>query len=70
MGTASIFIRERKISGFIYCRYRVDSDDREYIATLLMQEIDKEKEFESLNITMLFQNQPFEELMFESDTVH
>lgn len=70
IGTATVDISERQLTGFIDFREPGNSDDREYIATLLMQELDKEKEFESLNITMLFQNKPFEELTFESDAYH
>lgn len=35
-----------------------------------MQELDKEKEFETFNLTMLFKNKPFEELLFESEQLH
>ncbi|OXM84101.1 hypothetical protein [Paenibacillus rigui] len=70
IGTATVDISERQITGFIDFREPGNSDDREYIATLLMEELDKEKEYESFNVTMLFRNQPFEELFFESDTIH
>lgn len=70
IGTATVDISERQLTGFIDFREPGSSDDREYIASLLMDELDKEKEFESFNVTMLFRNQPFEELMFENDTLH
>ncbi|MFH5185448.1 hypothetical protein ACHHV8_23920 [Paenibacillus sp. TAB 01] len=70
IGTATVDISERQLTGFIDFREPGSSDDREYISSLLMDELDKEKEFESFNVTMLFRNQPFEELMFENDTLH
>ncbi|MFD0678166.1 MULTISPECIES: hypothetical protein [unclassified Paenibacillus] len=70
IGTATIDISSRQLTGFIDFREPGNSDDRECISTLLMQELDKEKEFESFNVTMLFQNKPFEELMFETEAYH
>ncbi|MBE1441043.1 hypothetical protein [Paenibacillus sp. OAS669] len=70
IGTATVDISQRQLTGFIDFREPGDSDDREEIAMLLMQELDKEKDFETFNVTMLFKNKPFEELMFESEQVH
>ncbi|MDF2961567.1 MAG: hypothetical protein K0S39_3302 [Paenibacillus sp.] len=70
IGTATVDISERQLTGFIDFREPGNSDDREYIATLLMKELDKEKDFESFNVTMLYQNKPFEELMFETEAFH
>jgi hypothetical protein len=70
IGTATVDISERVLTGFIDFREPGDSDDREIIAQLLIRELDKEKEFESFNVTMLFENRPFEELLFETEQVH
>ncbi|WP_028547835.1 hypothetical protein [Paenibacillus sp. UNC451MF] len=70
IGTATIDISQRQITGFIDFREPGDSDDREEISMLLMEELDKEKEFETFNVTMLFKNKPFEELLFESEQLH
>jgi hypothetical protein len=70
IGTATVDISHRQLTGFIDLREPGDSDDREYIAALLMRELDKEKDYESFNVTMLYQNQPFEELLFEAEPVH
>ncbi|MCS7460119.1 hypothetical protein N0M98_08195 [Paenibacillus doosanensis] len=70
IGTATIDISQRQVTGFIDFREPGDADDREYIVALLMQELDKEKDFETFNVTMLFQNQPFEEMLFENEQVH
>jgi hypothetical protein len=70
IGTATVDISQRALTGFIDFREPGDSDDREEIAQTLMRELDKEKDFESFNVTMLFQNRPFEELLFETEQVH
>ncbi|ULL14677.1 hypothetical protein DVH26_09560 [Paenibacillus sp. H1-7] len=70
IGTATVDISYRQITGFIDFREPGNADDREMIAELLMKELDKEKDYESFNVTMLYQNKPFEELMFESDQLH
>ncbi|TBL81348.1 hypothetical protein [Paenibacillus thalictri] len=70
IGTATIDISQRLLSGFIDFREPGDENDREHIAALLMQELDKEKDFEQMNLTMLHKNEPFEELMLESEPIH
>lgn len=70
IGTATIDISQRQLTGFIDFREEGSEDDREYIATLLMQELDKEKEYETINLTMLHRNEPIEEIMFQSEQVH
>jgi hypothetical protein len=70
IGTATIDITSKQITGFIDFREPGDDDDREIIATLLMRELDKEKEYDSVNLTMLHNNQPIDELMFEVELVH
>jgi hypothetical protein len=70
IGTATVDISRRQLSGFIDFRDQKTDEDREYIAMLLMQELDKEKEYETLNLTMLHQNRPIDEILFESEHVH
>ncbi|SFL27652.1 hypothetical protein SAMN03159341_104394 [Paenibacillus sp. 1_12] len=70
IGRATIDASYRQLQGFIDFREPGDSVDRESIAMLMMQEMDKEKDFESFNLIMLYQNQPFEELNYEADWVH
>ncbi|MEI7027448.1 hypothetical protein [Paenibacillus sp. y28] len=70
IGTATIDISQRQLTGFIDFRDPEARKDREQIAELLMQELDKEQEYESLNITMLVRNKPIDELHFEVEQVH
>jgi hypothetical protein len=70
MGTATMDISQRQITGFIDFKEPGSSDDREQIATLLLQELDKEKDFESVNLSMLHKNQLIDELLFETEHIH
>ncbi|NHN31226.1 hypothetical protein [Paenibacillus agricola] len=70
IGKATVDISNDQLEGFIDFREPGQLADRECIALLMMQELDKETAFESFNLTMLFQNQPFEEFVYEADQVH
>jgi hypothetical protein len=70
IGTATVDISQRQITGFIDFRDIGSSDDRELIATLLLEELDKEKEFDSVNISMLHKNHLIDELLFETEQIH
>lgn len=70
IGTATVDISFRQITGFIDFREPGNDDDREYIATLLMRELDKEKDYDSFNLTMMYNNKPIDELRFELDQLH
>ncbi|WP_248924927.1 hypothetical protein [Paenibacillus hamazuiensis] len=70
IGTATIDISQRQLTGFIDFREPGSEDDREQIATLLMRELDKEKEYETINLTLLHRNEPIEEILFESEHIH
>ncbi|WP_240419021.1 hypothetical protein [Paenibacillus periandrae] len=70
IGRATIDASYRQLQGFIDFREPGESIDHDSIAMLMMQEMDKEKDFESFNLIMLYQNQPFEEINYEADWVH
>ncbi len=70
IGTATVDISERQLTGFIDFREPGSTDDRELIATLLMEELDKEKDYSALNLTMMHNNRLLEEVLFETETVH
>jgi hypothetical protein len=70
IGTATIDISQRQLTGFIDFRDPGTTDDREYIATILMQELDKEKDYDTINISMMHRNKLIEEMMFETEQVH
>jgi hypothetical protein len=70
IGTATVDISSRQLTGFIDFREPGDSDDRELIAALLLEELDKEKEYETFNVSMLYRNKLIDEIWFETDQFH
>lgn len=70
IGTATIDISQRQLTGFIDFREPGSEGDRELIATLLMEELDKEKDYEALNLSMMHRNRLIEEVLFETETIH
>ncbi len=70
VGRATVDISHRRLTGFIEFREPTRSVDRETIATTLLRELDKEKNYESLNLTMLHENKRIEDILFENDTIH
>jgi len=69
IGTATIDISQRKLTGYMDFREMNSERDHEQIASLLMRELDKEKDYESFNLTVLYKNRPIDELLFENAPV-
>lgn len=71
IGTATVDISRRQLSGFIdFRKTATDSGEREKIASLVMQELDKEKDYSKISFTMFEQNHPIGEVLFENVPVH
>jgi hypothetical protein len=70
IGTATVDISQRQLTGFIDFRDPGDEADRDDIVKLLTRELDKEKDFNEINLTMLHLNHPIEELYIEMQPVH
>lgn len=70
IGTATVDIANRQLSGFIDFRDPCSEEERELVATLLMRELDKEKEYHTLNLSVMLGNEKIDEMIFESETVH
>jgi hypothetical protein len=71
IGTATVDISRKQLSGFIDFRSKISkAGDREKIATLVMQELDKEKDYDTISFTMLQHNKPIDEIVFENETFH
>lgn len=71
IGTATVDISRKQLSGFIDFRSKISQPgEREKIATLVMQELDKEKDYDTISFTMLQHNKPIDEIVFENETVH
>jgi hypothetical protein len=70
VGRATIDISQRQLAGLIDFRQPTASVDRELMAAALLRELDKEKDYDSVNITMMHQNSRIEDIYFESEHVH
>lgn len=70
VGSATVDISRRRLTGYIDLLEPQCMEDRDEIATMLVQEVEKEKDYESFNITMMYQNRPIDEILFESEQVH
>ncbi|SDC23679.1 hypothetical protein SAMN02799630_00875 [Paenibacillus sp. UNCCL117] len=70
IGWATVDISQRQLTGFIDFREPGSEGDRELIATLLMEELDKEKDYEAINLSMMHRNRLIEEVLFETEQVH
>ncbi|WP_409345781.1 hypothetical protein [Paenibacillus sp. MBLB4367] len=70
IGTATVDISRRQLSGFIDFRELGDRIDHERIAAQLLRELDKEKDYQTVSLTMLYHNKPFDEIIFETEQIH
>jgi hypothetical protein len=70
VGSAMVDISQRGLTGYIEFRDSASSEDREKIGALLMQELDKEKDYDSVHLTMLLNNQPIDEILYETEPLH
>ncbi|CAM3515624.1 hypothetical protein [Marinicrinis lubricantis] len=70
IGTATVDISGSHITGYIELSDVGDEHERELLATLLMRELDKEKDYKSFNVTMFYRNEPIDELHFTNEQVH
>ncbi|GAA3400788.1 hypothetical protein ACFFNY_15620 [Paenibacillus hodogayensis] len=67
---ATVVVSQRELTGFIDFRDPESSADREYIGSLLMRELDKDEDCESLNLTMLVNNELIDEIWYETEYFH
>jgi len=70
IGTATIDLGSRQITGFVDFRNPGDAQDRLHIARKLMTEVDKEKDCDRFNLTMMYENEVIEEILMESEHMH
>ncbi|MFK7696389.1 hypothetical protein [Paenibacillus sp. HJGM_3] len=70
VGTATIDLSENGVSGYIEFRDSECSEDREEIGALLMQELDKEGDFDQVHLTMLLNNRPIDEIVYSTEQLH
>lgn len=70
IGSATIDISRRQVSGYIDLREPGSDEQREQIAAMLMELVEKERECDTFNLTVMYKNRPIDELLFEMDQIH
>ncbi|CAM4394288.1 hypothetical protein [Paenibacillus tarimensis] len=70
IGTATVDIERRMLTGYIDFQDSRTIEDAELIASLLMRELDKEKDYDGLNLSLMYRNERVDEIAFENETVH
>jgi hypothetical protein len=70
VGTATVDITGRQVSGYIDFVYPGNREEREVIATALMREVDKEREYDTFNVAMLYQDELIDEITFDQREIH
>lgn len=70
IGTATVDLSGREVSGYVDFSYPGNKEEREMIATALMREVDKEREYDTFNVSMLYQNELIDEIAFDQTEVH
>ncbi|WP_442601348.1 hypothetical protein [Paenibacillus sp. KN14-4R] len=70
IGSATVDLSHQQITGFIDFRSTNELDDRVQIAKILMDEVDKERDCDHFNVTMLCNNELIDELFLEAEQIH
>jgi hypothetical protein len=70
LAIATIHIGKEQLSGMIDFREPRTSDERELVATLILEELDKERDYDKINLTMYVKNEYMDEILFETEDVH
>ncbi|WP_040951592.1 hypothetical protein [Gorillibacterium massiliense] len=70
IGTATIDIQHRRLTGYIDFRQREHADDAEVISSLLLKELDKEKDYDGLNLALMYRNELLEDYIIDNEPYH
>ncbi|MGM0880125.1 MAG: hypothetical protein ACQEXQ_03685 [Bacillota bacterium] len=70
IGTATVNIRHRRLTGFIDFRDQPNVNDAGAITSALMKELDKERDYDGLNLSLMFKNELVDELIIDNEPVH
>lgn len=70
VGTATVDISGKQVSGYVDFIHPGSREDREVIASMLMREVDKEREYDTFNVAMLYQDELIDEIAFDQREVH
>lgn len=70
IGTATVNFNHRLLTGFIDFRDHRNVNDAGAIISELMKELDKERDYDGLNLSLMFKNELIDELIIENEPVH
>ena len=68
--TATIDLASREVTGFIDFRNVLSEAIRENIAAAVLTELEKERDYDSVSLSMLHHNELIDEIWFEMDQIH
>ncbi|WP_313997382.1 hypothetical protein [uncultured Paenibacillus sp.] len=70
VGTATVDIESPRLTGFIEFSDRRSIEDAEAITSLLLRELDKEKDYDGLHLSLMYKNERVDEIVVDYEQVH
>ncbi|EXX88476.1 hypothetical protein BG53_00285 [Paenibacillus darwinianus] len=70
VGTATVDIESTRLTGFIEFSDRHNMEDAEAITSLLLRELDKEKDYDGLHLSLMYKNERVDEIVVDYEQVH
>mgnify|MGYP006976754615 CR=1 FL=1 len=67
---AAVDISGRRVTGVVDIRDPASPTDRENMAMAVLRELDKERDCDSLNLTMMHRDRRIENILFENEQIH
>lgn len=68
IGTATIDIHQRRLSGYIDFRDLIQIENAAEIAAILMRELDKERDYDGLNLSLMHRNEHIDDIVIDNET--
>jgi hypothetical protein len=69
LGTATIDIAKEQLTGYIDFKNHLPEIERELVATCMLEELDKVRDYEKVNLSMFVRNECIDEILFENEEV-
>ncbi|TYP79493.1 hypothetical protein [Paenibacillus methanolicus] len=69
IGTATVDIHQRRLSGYIDFRDLIQVENAAEIAAILMRELDKERDYDGLNLSLMHRNEHLDDIVIDNEPV-
>ncbi|MFB9328569.1 hypothetical protein ACFFSY_21760 [Paenibacillus aurantiacus] len=69
IGTATVDIHQRRLSGYIDFRDLIQVENAAEIAAILMRELDKERDYDGLNLSLMHRNEHIDDIVIDNELV-